>query len=167
MRKEPPKRNANLYRVKQSLEKKFMDTRTFSEGSLKNRKGENFRDKTFELPFCDLKKNLGEKTKNSSKYVIKIRFAKGKTHKCIITYDSYVDDENCDRKYCFFCQIPEKSIFVLRGQIPSDNERKYFVITNPKNTEIRGLTKTECFHDEGKWNFHERMVSLGTLVRLV
>ena len=41
-----------------------MDTRTFSEGSLKNRKGENFGDKTFELPFCDLKKNLGEKEKS-------------------------------------------------------------------------------------------------------
>ena len=77
----------------------------------------------------------------------------GKTHKCIITYDSYVDDENCDRKYCFFCQIPEKSIFVLRGQIPSDNERKYFVIMNRKHTEIRGLLATECFWNERKWDF--------------
>ena len=41
-----------------------MDTRTFSEGSLKNRKGENFGDKTFELPFCDLKKTSVKKKKS-------------------------------------------------------------------------------------------------------
>ena len=58
----------------------------------------------------------------------------GETQKCINTWDSYVNDQDCDQKRCFFCQIPEKSMFILRGPIPTDIERKYFVTMNKKHT---------------------------------
>ena len=73
---------------------------------------------------------------------------------CISTSsDGIINDNECDTNDCFFCQIPEKSWFILRGQTPIDIERKYFVTINRKYTEIRGLTETECFWKEGKWKF--------------
>ena len=81
----------------------------------------------------------------------------GETQKCINTWDSYVNDEDCDRKFCFFCQIPEKSMFVLRGPIPKETERKYFVTMNRKNIEIRGITKMDCFWNKGIWNFGDNL----------
>ena len=75
------------------------------------------------------------------------------TQKCIFAYDTYLYDTECVNKRCFICHIPEKSMFILRGPIPRDTERKYFVIMNRKLTEIRGLAETECFWNEGKWNF--------------
>ena len=77
----------------------------------------------------------------------------GDTQKCINTWDSYLNDIECDQKHCFFCHIPEKHMFVLRGPIPTNMERKYFVTMNKKQTEIRGITQTECLWNEGKWNF--------------
>ena len=81
----------------------------------------------------------------------------GETQKCIVTYESYLDDVECNLKRCFSCQIPEKSMFVLRGPIPTETERKYFVTMNRKHTEIRGLTETECFWKDGKWNFGKNL----------
>ena len=70
-----------------------------------------------------------------------------------VMYDSYLDDEECQKKYCFICDIPKKSMFILRGPIPTNTERKYFVRMNQKLTEIRGLIETECFWNKGKWEF--------------
>ena len=77
----------------------------------------------------------------------------GEIQKCISTWGSYLDDVECDKKHCFICNIPEKSVFFLRGPIPSNTERKYFVTMNNNYTEIRGLKETECFWNEEKWNF--------------
>ena len=78
----------------------------------------------------------------------------GVTQKCIsIDSDSVIYDEECYMTHCFVCQIPEKNKFVLRGQVPADTERNYFVTVNRKLTEIRGIAKTECLWNEGKWNF--------------
>ena len=77
----------------------------------------------------------------------------GDTQKCISTWESYIDDVECDKKHCFFCNIPRKSLFILRGSIPTNTERKYFVTINTQSTEIRGLKETECSRNEGKWNF--------------
>ena len=77
----------------------------------------------------------------------------GEAQKCINTWDSYLNDIECDMKRCFFCHIPEKQVFVLRGPIPTDTERKYFVTMNKKLTEIRGITEKECLWNGGKWNF--------------
>ena len=82
----------------------------------------------------------------------------GKTQQCIgINSQSEIYDLECYMKYCFVCKIPEKRMFILRGPIPANTERKYFVITNNKYTKIRGLTKTECFWNEGKWDFGMNM----------
>ena len=81
----------------------------------------------------------------------------GEIQQCIVTYDSYVDDFECYAEACFYCHIPEKSMFNLRGPIPSDMDRKYFVAMNEKNKEIRGITKTECFWIEGKWHFGKNL----------
>ena len=67
--------------------------------------------------------------------------------------DIFVNDIECNIKRCFVCTLPEKSIFILRGSIPINAERKYLVATSIKDTEIRGITKTECFWNEGKWSF--------------
>ena len=77
----------------------------------------------------------------------------GEIQKCISTWGSYLDDVECDKKHCFICNIPEKSVFILRGPIPPNTERKYFVTMNNNYTEIRGLKETECFWNEEKWNF--------------
>ena len=77
----------------------------------------------------------------------------GESQKCINTWDSYINDEQCDHKHCFFCQVPEKSLFILRGPIPADTERKYFVTIKRNYTEVRGITETECFWNENKWYF--------------
>ena len=59
---------------------------------------------------------------------------------CITTSsDGIINDNECDTNDCFFCQIPEKSWFILRGQTTIDIERKYFVTINEKHTEIREL----------------------------
>ena len=78
----------------------------------------------------------------------------GKNQQCISTdSDSVIYDEECFMNHCFFCHIPENRIFILRGLIPTGTERKYYVTTDRKYAEIRGLTKTECFWKEEKWNF--------------
>ena len=78
----------------------------------------------------------------------------GNRAQCIATdSNSVIYDAECYTKFCFFCQIPEKRTFILRGPIPTNTERNYFVTTNQKNTEIRGLIKTECFWNKGKWDF--------------
>ena len=77
----------------------------------------------------------------------------GETQKCINTWDSYLNDLKCDMKTCSYCQIPEKSMFILRGPLPADSERKYLVKMNKKHTEIRGMTETNCLWNGGKWNF--------------
>ena len=78
----------------------------------------------------------------------------GETQKCIVTSShSFLHDIECGIKNCFACLIPEKSMFILRGPLTVDAERKYFVTMNSRHTEIRGLTDTECFWNERKWNF--------------
>ena len=50
----------------------------------------------------------------------------GKMAQCIETAsNSVIYDIECYKKNCFFCQIPEKRMFNLRGPIPTNTERKY------------------------------------------
>ena len=77
---------------------------------------------------------------------------------CIATTSDFsIYDIECNIKRCFFCTLPEKTIFILRGSIPIHAERKYFVATNMKDTAIRGITKTECFWNKRKWNFGKNL----------
>ena len=61
-------------------------------------------------------------------------------------------DINCLERHCFACEMPTKNIFTLRGKIPEDIDRKYYVSFTGKHTEIRGVTGTECIKN-GTWNF--------------
>ena len=81
----------------------------------------------------------------------------GDSQKCISTWGSYIDDIECDKRHCFICNIPQKSMFLLRGPIPANTERKYFVTVNSQTTEIRGLIGIECVRNEGKWNFGKNL----------
>ena len=81
----------------------------------------------------------------------------GETQKCINILHSYMNDDECDKEFCFTCQILQKSMYILRGPIPADTERKYFVTMSRKNTEIRGITETECFWKEENWNFGKNL----------
>ena len=112
-----------------------------------------------EFPFLGLKKSCDENIVDLKGNVISyLQWAPnqpngGEFQQCISTNShSIINDLECQFKKCFFCQIPEKSRFILRGPLISDIERKYFVTMNMKYTEIQGITETECFWKEGKWN---------------
>ena len=71
---------------------------------------------------------------------------------CVAVWNSAFYDVECHDKYCFACQIKGKIIFTLRGNLSDINEREFFVDMTKKQTEIRGLLKTECFWND-TWNF--------------
>ena len=80
------------------------------------------------------------------------------TQGCIATpSNSLIYDIECNIKRCFICTLPQKSIFILRGSMPINGERKYLVAMNKNETEIKGITKTECFWNERKWNFGKNL----------
>ena len=116
-----------------------------------------------EFPFLGLKKSGNEEIvdlEGNPVYYLKWHLNQpngGETQLCINTWDSYVNDVPCDKKRCFFCQIPEKTLFILRGPIPTNTDRKYFVTMSRKLTEIRGVTKTECFWNNGTWYFGKNL----------
>ena len=68
--------------------------------------------------------------------------------------DSTMYDLECHLNNCFACEISMNQMFMLRGPIPSDVERKYIVTNSPNNKlmEVRGIKETECFWN-GTWNF--------------
>ena len=78
---------------------------------------------------------------------------------CIITTlhsggDLFYDDVPCKNEYCYSCQIPTKSIYKLRGNIPIGVEREYYVELGQmsKDTKLQGFKETECFWN-GTWEF--------------
>ena len=71
---------------------------------------------------------------------------------CVAVWNSAFYDVECHDKYCFACQIKGKIIFTLRGNLSDISEREFFVDMTKKQTEIRGLLKTECFWND-TWNF--------------
>ena len=67
------------------------------------------------------------------------------------------DDINCkdNELACSACQITTQKIFKLRGNIPPNTEREYFVglgMTS-KSTKIRGFKETKCIWNNGTWMF--------------
>ena len=79
----------------------------------------------------------------------------GKTYeKCIAVVSSpNYTDINCLEQNCFACQMPTKNIFSLRGNIPTNMERHYYVSFTGKKIEIRGLKGTQCSWSNNTWNF--------------
>ena len=73
--------------------------------------------------------------------------------KCIaiISIPEFVDI-NCERKLCFACQMPAKNIFTLRGKIPDNAERSYFIHMTENQTDIRGIGKSEYLWNT-TWEF--------------
>ena len=66
--------------------------------------------------------------------------------------DSKYVDINCAERHCFACQLPMKNVFTLRGKIPKNIDRYYYVSFSGKNTEVRGVSGTECIWNKS-WNF--------------
>ena len=52
-------------------------------------------------------------------------------------------DVPCSRKKCFACLLAPKNIFTIRGKIPMNVPRSYFVHMTGNTTEIRGIENTE------------------------
>ena len=79
----------------------------------------------------------------------------GKSYEeCIVVVSSpNYTDINCLEQNCFACQMPTKNIFSLRGNIPTNMERYYYVNFNGKEIEIRGFKGTECSWSNNAWNF--------------
>ena len=77
-----------------------------------------------------------------------------KIQKCIeIKQNSFYNDQNCERKNCFGCQIPTRNMYTLRGKIQfSDIDRYFFVDMSNDNIEIRGFEKTVCTYNDS-WKF--------------
>ena len=70
------------------------------------------------------------------------------------------DDLNCSEEVdCSACQITTQKIFKLRGNIPPNTEREYFVglgMTS-KSTKIRGFKETKCIWNNGTWMFGQHL----------
>ena len=111
---------------------------------------------------------IGIKTLSGNKQLVDqngnhVQFAKwafnepnGKDYEqCVVMYDANgYNDENCDSRKCFTCQMSPKNIYSLRGQIPTIMDRKYFVGMTGKEIEIRGIIKqTECIWRNKSWYF--------------
>ena len=78
--------------------------------------------------------------------------------KCVKVWkDGFEYDTPCSHKYCFACQIKAKIRFTLRGNISDAIEREFFVDMTKKQTEIRGLFRTECFWKDGTWYFGKHL----------
>ena len=74
--------------------------------------------------------------------------------KCIVVVSSpNYTDINCLELNCFACQMPTKNIFSLRGNIPTNMERYYYVSFTSKEIEIRGVKGTQCSWINNTWNF--------------
>ena len=74
------------------------------------------------------------------------------------------DDRHCDNEFCYTCKIPSKNNFKLRGNIPNQAEREYFVGIGTKSKDtnvsswpmITGFEKTNCFWN-GTWLFGQHL----------
>ena len=77
-----------------------------------------------------------------------------KLQKCItINKESFYNDRNCASEQCYFCQIPTKNIYTMRGKISLfDIDRFYFVGMSDKYIEIRGFERTICTYND-TWKF--------------
>ena len=68
----------------------------------------------------------------------------GKDENCVVvTSISKFYDVPCSSKICFACQLSPKNIFTLRGKVPMDATRSYFVHMTDNTTEIRGIHNSE------------------------
>ena len=61
-------------------------------------------------------------------------------------------DVNCLERYCFACKMSTKNMYTLRGKLPKDIDRYYYVSFSGRNTEIRGISGTHCIWNK-TWNF--------------
>ena len=85
----------------------------------------------------------------------------GKSYEtCIgMIFNSRYIDIKCTAKECFACQMPTKNIFSLRGRIPINIDRYYYVRMTGKKTTIRGIEeKTECLWNNNSWNFGNNLL---------
>ena len=66
-------------------------------------------------------------------------------------------DIECDSLHCFICKIKTKNTYKLRGRLPPDVDRFYFVGMTNNQTSIRGSHQTQCSLMES-WHFGSGLV---------